>query len=232
MTPNLSVITGSLNRPDSLQRLVDSFYEHTSVSAELIISDASDVPFITKDTENIKVLPERPRLGCTAGYNRAFREARGKYVIWLNDDATVLPGYDTAAIAFMDAHPEIGLGALYYSNNGGPFHVNSYWDMVYANFGIINREFGERIGWFDEDITMYGCDNSIAFRTLLDNKGIATIPGAMLRHHVVEDEIKLDNQKYREQGSQVLQRKYAYRIDRMKRVYARTAHLAAPMVIG
>ena len=50
---------------------------------------------------------------------------------------------------------------------------------------------GNKIGWMDEIVKMYGNDNSIAFRTLLAGKGIVSIPGARIWHHVILDRWKI-----------------------------------------
>lgn len=210
MTPLLSLVTGTLNRPEGFKRLLHSVMSRTDVPFEFIVADATDkVPCYTNDVpEGVIVLPENPRLGHTKGYNRAFRQARGTYVLWLNDDAEVCEGYAKKAIDFMDQNPAIGLGALPYSENGGPFHVNSAWKCVYANFGIFKREFGERIGYFDEDIEMYGADNSFTLRVLLAGKGVSEVPGAHILHHSEDDQMRRDNQLARQRDNRVLTKKY------------------------
>jgi len=201
------------------------------MSWDIVVSDASDVPLETQEVATdeawpkIRILPERPRLGCTKGYNRAFREAKGEWVIWLNDDCTVEPGYAEAAIQFMVAHPHIGLGALSYSENGGKFHVNSYYEMVYANFGIISRELGNVIGWMDESFEMYGCDNSLAFRVLLAGKGIAAIPESRIIHHAINDSHRRENNEAekRIKEAEKLRDHYAPYLKQMQKVYAATS---------
>lgn len=232
--PILSIVTGTLNRPNEFVRLVESIKKRTTVSWELVVSDASSEPYryLSILPKNIRILPERPRQGCVRGYNRAFWEARGKWVIFLNDDCEVLPAYADIAIDFMSLNQQIGLGALYYCEGKPPFIVNTYWGMVYANFGIISRSLGDAIGWFDEELTMYGNDNSLAFRVLLAGKGIATIPGAHLWHHVILDSDKIANQQYRNPDADTLRRKYEPHLNQMLAVYSKTAHLASPMVIG
>lgn len=209
-----------MNRPESFNRLLQSIIKHTVVDWELVVSDASDVT-MTSDNPNVVILPERPRLGCTKGYNNAFRAARGTWVIWLNDDAEVLPGYDEAAIAFMKDHPEIGLGALHYSEDNGPFHVNSSWGVTYANFGILRTRVGADVGFFDEDIEMYGCDNSLTFRILLAGLGVADIPAAKLIHHSEKDHQRVANQKSRIKDNLVLQKKYMHSRDKWTQTFNR-----------
>jgi GT2 family glycosyltransferase len=218
----ISLITGTRNRLPSLGRLIKSILDHTTLSWELIIADASDepIPFYSNDSK-IKILPERPRVGVSKGYNRAFAAASGKYVIWLNDDAEVLPGYDTAAVRFMARHPQIGLGALYYQEGQQDFHVNAYLGMTYANFGIMERVFGNSIGWFDEDFPMYGSDNALAFKVLLVDKGVAGIPDARLIHHAENDVHRRENNVLanRWRDVEMLMEKYGAKLPYMRAIF-------------
>jgi GT2 family glycosyltransferase len=211
---------------------VDSIERHTPMDYEIVVSDASDVPLETQEVATdatwpkIRILPERPRLGCTKGYNRAFSAAGGRWVIWLNDDCEVMPGYAETAINFMQSHPEIGLGALYYADagTGEGFHINRcMFGMIYANFGIISRKFGNAIGWFDEDIVMYGNDNSLAYRVLMAGAGIAAIPDARIFHHSTRDahRIENNNEAFRHQQADLLRAKYEPHLAQMREVYER-----------
>lgn len=205
--PLLSIVTGTIDRPEHLRMLVNSIVTHAAVDWELVVADASKIPSRSVDSR-IRIIHESPRLGHTRGYNVAFRAARGAWVMWLNDDCTVLPGFDVNAIEFMEAHQRIGLGALYYSNRGEDFKVNEFIGIVYANFGIIKRDLGERVGWFDEDFYMYGADNSITFRVLLAGLGVAPIPNARVQHSEAEDYHRTKNQLHRKEASEKLASKY------------------------
>lgn len=204
----LSLVTGTRNRPDSLKRLMDSIQLYTDVSWELIIADASDEPVTNFGLSNVRILPERPPLGYTRAYNRAFKATVGKWVLFLNDDAEVMPHYATEAIKFMESHPQIGLGALYYSNKGGRYMVNELEGMVYANFGIIERSLLESIGWLDEDLRMYGSDNALAFRVLMYGRGVTGIPNAQIVHHEINDIYRQQNQFDRFPEADKLKAKY------------------------
>lgn len=231
MDPILSLVTGTLNRPDSFARLAKSIIEWTKVPWELVVSDASDEPYKEKYPDNVIFLPERPRLGCVKGYNRAFKHCRGKWVIWLNDDAEVMPGYDTAAIDFMEKNPDCGLGALYYANHTMPYFVQTYHEMLYANFGIISRELGEKVGWMDEVVRMYGNDNSITFRVLLEGLGIGSIQGARIWHHPIQDKQRIENESRHAEDAAALMGKYRQFLPYMKEVYNRHLHLVGPLFL-
>lgn len=230
MTLLISLVTGHWNRPAALQRLVESVAAHTSQDWELVVADASDVPFTAGD-QRVRVLDDRPKTTMVRGYNRAFAATRGEWVVWLNDDMTVEPGWDRAAVEFMEAHPEIGLGALYYAEGKLPFHVNMFHDTVYANCGILRRTLGEELGWFDAGLRMYGSDNSLTWKVLLNGLGVVGIPGARLKHHVVNDEQRRANHDHATMAADValLERTYLPRLSEIQATYRRTAHLQGPL---
>src|SRR5574339_163308 len=147
MAPELSIVIGTVNREDHLLRFLDSIREHTDIAYELIILNAGDNDFNIPG-DDVVVVRENPRLGFAKGYNKGFRLATGKYVVYLNDDVEVTRSWAIEAVRFMDANPWCGLGALYFSESGpmGPFQIRNWLNLIYANFGIISRELGEQIG--------------------------------------------------------------------------------------
>lgn len=231
--PLLSLVTGTYNRPASLKRLIYSIIENSAVDWELLIADADGKAFpwhqpsrgiwVIPDGDGVGPFHTPTPMGHTKGYNRCFQLARGQWVIWLNDDAEVEPGYDTNAIHFMEVHRSIGLGCLYYReqriNGFTPYHINRFRDMLYANFGILSKQWGDKIGWFDEAFPMYGADNSIAFRTLLAGKGIAGISNARVVHHSEQDELRESNQHMRQIASTLFQTKYGAHMHEMQRTF-------------
>ncbi len=207
--PVLSMVTGTRNRPESFKRLLDSITTHATLPWELIVSDASEQPYVEVLPDNVYLIHEKPRLGYVKGYNAMFRRAMGQWVLWLNDDCEVQPHFDTEAVNFMESHPSIGLGCLPFSDpQWHGFQICTYLDIPYANFGIIRRANGNSIGWFDEELTMYGSDNAITFEVLLYGLGVAEIPKAKIVHHRVQDETRIENQVGRLNDTSRLQAKY------------------------
>lgn len=202
--PKLSIIVGTLDRPGSLETLINSINTNTTiVDWELIISDAGiKFPLDVDDFRNyklreggdIRLLLERPRLGHVAGYNRAFRSAKGEYVCWLNDDAVVVKGWDKC-VEVMEKNPWIGMGALKFGTFSDNYLSFDYQGLPYANFGIIKRTLGEELGWFDEDILyFYGGDNSLAFKVYLKNMPVVPLPGGHVIHRPFMDDYRTENE--------------------------------------
>lgn len=211
MSPVLSLVTGTIDRHASLKKFVESVIRHAQLSYELLIIDAGSEPISCMPLPLLpaeaRVIREWPRKTYVSGYNSAFRECRGEFVVWLNDDAEVTAGWDVAAVDFMRAHPQVGIGCMPFFDPNRPtergaspvegFNVSELWGLPYANFGIISRELGDKVGWFDSDLTMYGSDNSITFKVLLAGFGVAPIANARIIHHRFKDHIRQVNQASR-----------------------------------
>ena len=227
----LSFVTGTRNRREGFKRLANSIISRATVPWEFVVSDASDEPYPDKYPKNVIIIPERPRRGCVNGYNMAFNLTRGKYVIWFNDDAEMMPGCDSKAVEFMEAHPDCGIGAIYYAEKTLPYRVSEYKQMIYANFGIVPRSLGNQVRWFDDDLWMYGNDNSLCFRILLAGYGIGSIPAARIWHHSVTDKERIGNEKNQRRDAETLCRKYMPMLPQMLDTYRMHKNLVGPLFL-
>jgi len=199
-------------------------------SFEVLIADCSEEQFLVKQkidyvysyikkAKNIcmygfYVYPEYPPLGYVKGYNKLFKETVGKYVVWLNDDCELLPGWDKIAYDFMEKNPDC-IGAICFADPQPPYRVSIHAGIRYANFGIIKKELGDGLGWFDERLQMYGADTAISLTAL--QKGLLTlpIPQCRLIHHrhiqgneeIHQKDLEIFNQIY-QPVIEELQKKY------------------------
>lgn len=220
--PILSIVTGTWDREASMKRFVDSLHATMQgVNFELVVSDASVRPYQGMAwPKNTKILPENPPAGCVKGFNRAFEECRGDYVVWMNDDCECMPQWATRALDFMESRPSVGVGMMYWRDpEEKKWHWNrAYWDIPYANFGILRRDFGNSIGWFDEDLRMYGCDTSLAYKSWLWRRGVVGILGSRVMHHRLQDDHRKRNQATQTADTDTLFAKYKPLAGRMLEV--------------
>jgi len=209
MPVELSIVAGTVNRERHLVTFIESIYKYTDIPFELLLINAGELD-VTVNKDNCKIIVERPRIGFAKGYNKAFRQATGKYVVYLNDDVEVTQSWAIDAVRFMDKNSWCGLGALYFSENGkmGPFQIRHWLNLPYANFGIIKRELGEQIGWIDEFLHTYGSDNSLTFKVLLAGYGIGGIPNCKIIHNPIMDKNKSDNMSRQPEDAKNLLMKY------------------------
>lgn len=124
--PDLSVIVVNWNTRDVTAACLESFREHTTgVTYELFLIDNGS----TKD-DSAAELPRRfpwvrftanpDNRGFTKANNQAIREARGRYVLLLNSDTVQTENAAGAAVAYLDAHPDVGaLGIMHRNADAG-----------------------------------------------------------------------------------------------------------------
>ena len=196
MTPLISVVVGTRNRPVEYGRFIDSVLKTATVPTEVVVGDATSqdiyaYSFLTNGETEVVVFQESPPMGMLRGYNSCFRKCRGEWVVWFNEDCELLPGWQQAALDYMTAHPEVGLGAVYFKDKKEDgtyednYRVYEYPRFVpHANFGFLRREFGDSLGWFDERLGWgYGSDSAFGLQVIESGKAVSRIPGCKCIHH-------------------------------------------------
>ena len=120
--PDVSIITVNWNAGEMTARALDSIYEHTrGVTFELIAVDNGS----TRD-DSAAALPARfpsitfianpTNLGFSAANNQAVARATGRYVLLLNNDTLQTEDAISAAVRYMDAHPDVGALGIEHRN--------------------------------------------------------------------------------------------------------------------
>ncbi len=227
MNIELSIVTGTVDRPEALKRLLTSVKLHTDISYQMIVVDSGNVAVNYDDYkdqfENFDLIRDYPKKGYTKAYNQGFAIAKGRYVVFLNDDAEVLRSWAIEAVRFMDSNKWCGMGAIYFSEGGinGKYEIRSWLDLPYANFGVISKQLGDRLGWFDDYIYTYGADNSLTFKVYLAGQSITGIPHCKILHHPVMDLNKHENLERQAKDASNLLNRYRNRLPEMYSTYRR-----------
>jgi len=120
--PDVSIITVNWNAGDMTARAVQSIFDHTRAATfELIAIDNGS----TRD-DSATVLPSRfpaitfianpKNVGFSAANNQAIRSAAGRYVLLLNNDTVQTADAISAAVRYMDEHPDVGALGIQHRN--------------------------------------------------------------------------------------------------------------------
>jgi len=209
--PIVSIVIPTFNRFDRLRRCVDKIRQNVSVHAEKIVvvgGFADETRSWARRQGDLRVIFEDKREGAVRAFNKGFRAATGRYVMWLNDDAYPQPGAVEAAVDMVERPdlPDLGMVAFYH-NWGSPRNVldrvtwggNSYElchvrGYPYANFGLLRRELLERIGFADERFYFFGFDPDLSLRLQI-NEGLMVLGcrEALIHHDEHHDGRKLDD---------------------------------------
>lgn len=193
--PLLSIVTGTRNRPKLIADMVSSILENTEHSFEILIGDCSDGALFTCEDPRVRVIPEPVPLGFGRGYNKLFKQARGDFVCYLNDDLVVLPGWSTAIFDVFERHPEVDMACIpvIEPDEPAPFLL-LFWQIPVAQFGVLRREAGEALGWFDERYRFYAPDVDLSMRVIDSGRRLAPVFGRVVRHFRIEDSQRDENE--------------------------------------
>ena len=126
--------------------------------------------------------------------NSGMEIAQAKYVCWLNDDCTVLPGWDTAALSLFEK-PECGIVSLrtrHVGDKSGFIVIPTLYNVVCANYGVIRKadslRFDERFSWFHGD-----ADIALQAEFLRHKKVYGTEEPCVIHEHH-QDQVRASNE--------------------------------------
>jgi len=209
MDRTVSIVVPTCNRLDRLQRCIHTVREHVTVPYTLIVVDGDSTDGTREwlaRQRGLQVIMEERREGAVRAFNKGFRAARGNYVMWLNDDAWVVPGAVEAAVEMIERPDldDVGMVAFYHNwhnernvldrveHEGVGYelcHVRGY---PYANFGLLRRSLLERVGFADERYYFFGFDPDLALKIQID-EGLKVVGcrRALIRHEEHHDDRKV-----------------------------------------
>jgi len=137
--PKVSIITPSYNQGKYLEATIRSVLEQDYPNIEFFIVDGgskdNSYDIIQSYADQLDWWVSEKDKGHADALNKGFDRATGDILAWLNsDDTYVSPGVVSEAVAFLQAHPEVG--------------------MVYADAHVID-DAGQVIGQFPARQTDY-----------------------------------------------------------------------------
>ena len=143
--PKVSIIVPCYNQGAYLEEAVGSVLDQTFQDFEILIVDDG-----SNDPETISMLEgyERPKTrvmrtdnqGLAAARNNGIREAKGQYILPLDADDKIGPGYLEDAVGILDRHYDIGIvysEAAYFGIKGGRWDLPEYSLEEILNHNII-----------------------------------------------------------------------------------------------
>lgn len=190
----LSIVVGTLNRLDQLQRVVDSIVAQTTVPFHLYITDAGSTDGTIEYLQQLRspvitsILVGK-RLGQARAYNDVFETIETKYVCWLSDDNEVIANGLDRAVAILEDDPKIGMVALKVRDLVGPFQKAPYigglsvYGILNVNQGVLPTRLMRDIGFFSEEFKDYGIDPDLTAKVLLSGHDVVYTRGVAIHHH-------------------------------------------------
>lgn len=109
---DLSIIIVNFNAREFLKRCLDSVFESELKNIEVIVvdNDSKDgsIEELKKLGSKIKLITNKKNVGFSTANNQGIKEAKGRYLLFLNPDTEVYPKTFKFMINFMDKNKKIG----------------------------------------------------------------------------------------------------------------------------
>ena len=197
MTPEVSILFGTVDRKESVRRLVSAIQKFTPpITYEIIVVDSgkdqSNYPFLAT-VKNAIHFYDPVCEGFVKAYNKGAKVASGTYIVWMNDDCEVTEGWMVRILDFMKTHPKVGIGGIPFydfagtAKQNGPVQQRVLGKYV-ANFGCVLRSNWEHVGGFAEVFHSYGGETDFCFKIMSVGLHVAPITSVCIKHYRVQDE--------------------------------------------
>lgn len=111
--PLVSIISINYDHPEVTCQMLDSLRKITYPNIEVIVVDNAspndDPSIIPARYPEVKFIQLEKNLGFAGGNNVGIRQARGKYILLLNNDTEVTPDFLEPLVAKFENNPDIGV---------------------------------------------------------------------------------------------------------------------------
>ena len=213
MTPEVSIVIVTWNGREHLDACLAAVAAQKGVTAETILVDNGStdgtVEYVRTAYPWVRLVALRENRGFAGGNNAGVREARGRYVAFLNNDTAARPdwlrrlldGVDesgrfslvTSRIVYMDRDDVLdsagdGLlrwGGAFKHHHGAPASVAEDTREVFGVCGaacLMPKTVFEELGGFDEDFFASHEDVDLSYRARLRGYRCRYVADAIVRH--------------------------------------------------
>lgn len=208
--PRVSVVIPCYNQGHFVDEAVDSVLGQSFVDSEIIIvNDGSTDGYTNRLLEDYP--PERARVltttnqGLAAARNNGIAAARGEYILPLDADDRIMPGYLAEAVAELDNDPQTG---IVYCRAGLFGAVETDWnlpdyslermlvDNVIFCSALFRREDWLAVGGYDPGM-IYGWEDYDFWLSLIERgRRVVRLPGRYFLYRVASDSMVRSKEKW------------------------------------
>jgi len=203
--PDISVVIVSYNTADLIGTCLDSVCASSGCRTEVVVVDNASADgsadHVGTGFPRVRLIANRENRGFGAACNQALPFCRGRYVLFLNPDASLQPDALSRAISAMDRNPAVGLAGLRILNPDGTLQPSVSYrypgqrhcreelrDLpgriacVLGAAMIARTDVVRRLGGFDEDFFLYGEDQDLCLRIRREGCEIGYVKEAVAVH--------------------------------------------------
>lgn len=215
MKPRVSIIVVNWNGRRHLPECLDSLAAQTFRDFEVVMvdngSNDGSVSFVEEHYPWVKLVALTENTGFATGNNRGLEQARGAYLVTLNNDTRVAPDWLEILVGVADAHPQAGMVGCRICSFSDPDRIDSLgmgicldgmsrgryrnrrWSELRltqvekilfpsACAALYRREMVDETGFFDDEFFAYAEDSDLGLRGRLAGWEALLATGAVVYH--------------------------------------------------
>jgi len=114
--PEVSVAIATFNRAAMVEQAVRAALAQTFAPVEICVSDDAStdrtwetLTRIAGGESRVRIFRRNVNSGGVDNWNHAIHQTQGGYIAWCSDDDRYLPDHLEASVAYLEAHPQVGL---------------------------------------------------------------------------------------------------------------------------
>ncbi|MGH9346073.1 MAG: glycosyltransferase family 2 protein, partial [Vicinamibacterales bacterium] len=213
MEPEISIVIVTWNGRHHLEACLTAVAGQRGVEAETILVDNASIDgtadYVRARFPWVRIVALDRNRGFAGGNNAGAREARGRYLAFLNNDTVADPGWLRALAGGLDEPASIGLatsrvvymhdpsiidsagdgmtrwGGAFKRHHGGEVGEAAESREVFGACGaafMISKAVFDEIGGFDEDFFLSHEDVDLSYRAQLRGYRCRYVAGSVVRH--------------------------------------------------
>jgi len=189
----ISCILGSKDRDEKIKKMLDSVYinyENINVVPDIIIIDGGssvDLISLLKNKPGVSLIEESGMHGVTRAYNRGFRLAKYKWVLWISDDMILMPDLFKNAIKRIQTASDKTILSVSLNNNDGKGWTR-YKEM--PPVALCTKKLLCSVDFWPEDYITYASDVDFCLRAIRNGANTIMSSELKINHHLdYSDEI-------------------------------------------
>jgi hypothetical protein len=216
INPLISIVILNWNGKELLAECLDSVLQTYYTPLEIIVVDNGStdgsVQFLRSKYPSVQILENRHNLGYAEGNNKGIEQAKGKYVVTLNNDVIVDAAWLDKSVHYLENDEHLGIISCrqmnYYNHSliDGLFHYPAP-DLSFARIGygetfvsgswhstpgyviapnggsaIYRKEIFEQLGGFDISFFAYHDETDLSMWAFLNGWKCLFVPEAIVYH--------------------------------------------------
>jgi len=112
----VSVAIATYNRAGMVRQAIEAALEQTRPPDEIVVADdaSTDATWaalteLADHESRVRIFERERNSGGVENWSFAIGQTSGDYIAWCSDDDRFMPGHLEASVAYLEAHPEVGL---------------------------------------------------------------------------------------------------------------------------